>query len=70
MVSFLVPEGSFDADVVQSFCHFVHFFVDREAGERWVAAHEGTFLLPLDEAFELGRLTNAANFPRAFGGVG
>lgn len=70
VVSFLVPEGSFDADVVQSFCHFVHFFVDREAGDRWVAEHAGTFLLPVDQAFELGRLTNARNFPRAFGGDG
>lgn len=70
VVSFLVPEGSFGADVVQSFCHFVHFFADREAGDRWVAEHEGTFLLSLDQAFELGRLTNARNFPRALGGDG
>ena len=70
VVSFLVPEGSFDADVVQSFCHYVHFFADREAGDRWLAEHEGTFLPSLDQAFEHGRLTNARNFPHALGGDG
>jgi hypothetical protein len=25
-VSFLFPDGPFSPDVVQSFCHFVHFF--------------------------------------------
>lgn len=67
-VSFLLPDRDFDADVIQSFCHFVHFFASREAGEAWTAEHPGTFLLSLDEAFELGRLVNALNFPSALGG--
>ncbi len=62
VVSFLLPDRPFDSDIVQSFCHFVHFFVSEEAGSRWVSEHEGTFLLSVEEAFELGRLTNAANF--------
>jgi alkylmercury lyase len=68
VVSFLLPDRDFDADVIQSFCHFVHFFASREAGEAWTASHPGTFLLSLDEAFELGRLVNALNFPSALGG--
>jgi alkylmercury lyase len=68
VVSFLTPDQSFDADVIQSFCHFVHFFASREAGEAWTAGHPGTFLLPLDDAFELGRRVNALNFPAALGG--
>jgi alkylmercury lyase len=68
VVSFLLPDRDFDADVIQSFCHFVHFFASREAGEAWTASHPGTFLLPLGEAFELGRLVNALNFPSALGG--
>jgi alkylmercury lyase len=68
VVSFLLPDRDFDADVIQSFCHFVHFFASREAGEAWTSEHPGTFLLSLEEAFELGRLVNAMNFPSALGG--
>lgn len=62
-VSFLLPSTDFDADVIQGFCHFVHFFASHEAGESWTAEHPGTFLLSLEDAFELGRLVNARNFP-------
>lgn len=68
VVSFLMPDRPFDADVVQSFCHFVHFFASEEAGAKWVSEHPGTYLLSLDEAFELGRLTNEANFKHALAG--
>ncbi|MCI0635970.1 MAG: alkylmercury lyase [Actinobacteria bacterium] len=68
VVSFLMPDRDFDADVIQSFCHFVHFFASREAGETWTAEHAWTFTLPLDDAFELGRRVNALNFPSALGG--
>jgi alkylmercury lyase len=60
VVSILEPSGPFDADVIASFCHFVHFFVDAQAGEKWTSEHPGTFLISLEEAFELGRLTNDA----------
>ena len=63
VVSFLLPSTAFDADVIQSFCHFVHFFASRDAGESWTAEHPSTFLLSLEDAFELGRLVNARNFP-------
>jgi len=68
VVSFLTPNRRFDADVIQSFCHFVHFFASRDAGEAWTAGHPGTFLLTLEDAFELGRQVNALNFPAALGG--
>jgi alkylmercury lyase len=67
VVSFLVPSTEFDADVIQSFCHFVHFFASRDAGESWTAEHPGTFLLSLEDAFELGSLVNARNFPSLAG---
>ena len=63
VLSFLVPERGFDADIIQSFCHFVHFFSSPGDGERWTAEHPGTFLLSLEEAFELGRRVNELNFP-------
>lgn len=52
-MSMLIPEGPFDHDVVQSFCHFVHFFAAEDSGQRWVADHPGTFLLSIDEAVEV-----------------
>ena len=62
VVSFLMPDRTFDRDVIVNFCHFVHFFGSREAGEAWIARHPGTFLLSVEEAFALGQLTNARNF--------
>ncbi len=58
MVSFLLPDGPLGADVVQRFCHFVHFFSSPESGQAWIGQHPGTFLMTVDQAFELGRLTN------------
>lgn len=52
-VSMLTPEGAFDHDIVESFCHFVHFFASAESGRQWVAEHPGTFLLTIDEAFDV-----------------
>jgi alkylmercury lyase len=68
VVSFLLPDRDFDADVIQSFCHFVYFFASRDAGEAWTSEHPGTFLLSVEEAFELGRQVNALNFPAILGG--
>lgn len=58
VVSILEPTGPFDADVIASFCHYIHFFVDAQAGEKWTSAHPGTYLISLEEAFELARVTN------------
>jgi alkylmercury lyase len=69
VVSFLPPDGAFDADMVQRFCHFVHLFATPEAGEAWVAERPGTFLLSLHEGFNLGDLTNRRHFPTALEGA-
>jgi alkylmercury lyase len=62
VVSLLLPEGEFGADVIQRFCHFVHFFTSPEDSEAWTAEHPGTFLLTVDDAYRLGRLMNRAVF--------
>ena len=67
MVSFLVPEQQFDATVLQSFCHFVHFFASPDAAASWTAEHPGTFSLSIDDAYRLGKLTNRASFGAALG---
>ncbi|MGQ0551573.1 MAG: organomercurial lyase [Armatimonadota bacterium] len=65
VVSFLAPETPFDADVIQSFCHFVHFFSSPETASKWISEHPNTFILSVNEAYELGRLTNERNFGEA-----
>jgi alkylmercury lyase len=62
VLSFLAPERPFDADVLRSFCHFVHFFASKEASLAWIAGHPGTFTLSLEQGFRLGRRTNQASF--------
>jgi alkylmercury lyase len=62
VLSFLAPEGPFDADVVRSFCHFVHFFASEQAAGEWIAEHPGTFTVSVDDSFRLGQRTNAASF--------
>ncbi len=66
-VSFLVPDGPFDSSVVQSFCHFVHFFASRQAREQWVARHPGTFLLRRGSAAGLAARAHQRLFPDAPG---
>ena len=71
VVSFLEPEvGELRERATTSFCHFVHFFRDHEAGERWTAAHPGTFLLPQEAAFDLGQRVNAARYRKILNNQG
>jgi alkylmercury lyase len=70
VLSFLDPVASrFQHDIIQQFCHYIHFFRSIADGEAWVAKNPGTFLLTLDDAVELARLKNEAQFggfmPRA-----
>ena len=65
VMSLLEPE-SCDVEgnrVISSFCNYIHFFASQEVGEEWAANRgEGTFVLTLSEAFELGRLTNSLRY--------
>ncbi len=62
-VSFLEPdEDKLTDDVIGSFCHYVFFFVSLEEGQEWTTAHPGTYLLTLDQAFDLGRRKNARQY--------
>ncbi|MGH8680280.1 MAG: alkylmercury lyase MerB [Burkholderiales bacterium] len=63
-VSFLVPDAdAVRADVIASFCHYVHFFASADAAQPWLAQHPAAFLLSLDEAYEVGRLRTRARYP-------
>jgi alkylmercury lyase len=62
VVSFLVPTRPWDDDVIGSFCHYVLYFAAEEPGRRWMATHPGTFLLSVEQAFEVGRRFNLSRF--------
>lgn len=57
ILSFLEPSSDWEDDVIEKFCHYILLFADRDAGERWTSEHPGTFLLSIEEGFELGRLS-------------
>jgi alkylmercury lyase len=57
ILSFIKPDDRFGDDVIERFCHYIHLFVSQDAANTWVADHAGTFVLSIDEAFELGRRT-------------
>ncbi len=62
-MSFLLPEAAaVEKDVLNAFCHFVHFFPSQEAGQRWVTRHPGTFLLSIADAHYLARRKNHAQY--------
>jgi hypothetical protein len=65
VVSMLAPAGPFGHDVVESFCHHVHFFGSEQTGRAWVAEHRGTFLLSLEDAFEVAQRAWPTLFRRA-----
>ncbi len=67
VVSMVIPDGPFGYDVIESFCHRVLFFASEESGRSWVAEHEGTTLLTVQEAFEVGRFAPEFVYPDVFG---
>ncbi|HET8536029.1 MAG TPA: alkylmercury lyase MerB [Solirubrobacteraceae bacterium] len=62
VLSFLRREQPFDADLIKTFCHFVHFFASPEAASDWTTQHPGTFVLSIDEGTEIARRANHASF--------
>lgn len=55
VVTFLAPDGPFDADVVAGFCHKVLFFENGSNATEWMAGRpDELFALSVDDAFEVG----------------
>ena len=66
IVSFLLPDAeAMNVSVITSFCHYVHFFRSRDAARPWLDKQPDTFLLPVEDAFELGRLVNQTRYGAA-----
>ncbi|MGH8675649.1 MAG: alkylmercury lyase MerB [Burkholderiales bacterium] len=65
VVSFVAPQkAKIEENLIKNFCHFVHFFATKENGRKWVSEHPGTLVLTIEEAWELGRRKNAAQYSR------
>lgn len=58
VVSLLLPEDGFTDDAIARFCHQIHFFTSSASAESWIDGRPGRFSLPVEDAFELGRLVN------------
>ena len=62
-VSFDLPRGDdWSEDVINSFCHHVHFLTEQEA-QQWLGAKPDGQVLPLDEAWAAGLAMNRVHFP-------
>jgi alkylmercury lyase len=66
VVSLLLPEDGLTDDAIQRFCHKVHFFTSPESAEAWIDGRPGLFHVTVDEAFELGRVTNRLRMGSVF----
>lgn len=66
VVSLLLPEEGFTDDAIQGFCHRIHFFASADSAEQWMADRPGMFSVTVDQAFELGQLTNRLRLGSAF----
>jgi alkylmercury lyase len=64
VVSFLLPpESEINADIVNSFCHYVHFFADEHVAKKWARQNEGVFIVSVDDAFQADRAKNQWQYP-------
>jgi alkylmercury lyase len=53
VVSLVTPEAS--ADIRRVFCDYVNFFRSPDAALAWLAQHPGATILPVAEAYQVGR---------------
>ncbi len=64
VVSLVIPEAlEACCDVRGSFCNQVHFFSSAEVASRWLTEHPGPIILPVEDAYQLGRMLAEHLFP-------
>jgi len=65
-MSFLLPDTTgVEKDIVSTFCHFVHFFPSRQAGEAWAARHPGMFILSVAQAHGIAHGKNETQYRKS-----
>jgi len=66
VLSFITPEAALiQEDIVQHFCHYIHFFNTIDSGRQWISENKSTFLLSINDAFLLGQFKNSLQFGSA-----
>jgi len=62
VLSFMIPDtAEVMADVIQSFCHYVHFFESRQSAEEWISESDKKdeiLILSIEEAYSIGLRKN------------
>lgn len=60
VLSFLVPGSAFGDNTIESFWAFIHYFASGDAAAEWTKQHPGTFVISIEDGFDIGRRTNSA----------
>lgn len=66
VLSYLHKDEPLDENVINAFCHHIHFFANADAAAEWTTEHEGTFTISLADGSEIARLTNRGRYPAVF----
>jgi alkylmercury lyase len=56
VLSMRVPDERATSHIVSNFCSFVLLFASAVAAKTWTAERPGTFVISIDDAFDLGRM--------------
>ena len=67
-LSLMRPDRPWRDDVLATFCHYVHHFVDADSARQWTAEHPGTFAMSAADAQDLAGRYVARAFGTALGG--
>ena len=69
VTSFLIPDNEISsemkADVINSFCHYLHFFESQKSAEEWVSQSDKKdelVILPIEDAYSIGLRKNEIQF--------
>jgi alkylmercury lyase len=66
VLSYLHKDEPLDQHVINTFCHFIHFFANPPAADEWTAQHSGTFTIQVADGSEIARLVNRRRYPSIF----
>ena len=62
VISFMIPDTEkVRADVIKSFCHYIHFFESKYSAEEWISENEKKnelLILSIEEAYTIGLQRN------------
>jgi alkylmercury lyase len=66
VLSYLHKDEPVDQHVINTFCHYIHFFANPHAAAEWTAKNDGTFTISIAEGTEIARRANRGRYPSIF----